>query len=95
MGIGRTFSAAMGLIYAHRGAVSCKDLVGKHVRICDLTSQWQLARIWIRDANMHSRPRRGLISEITSRDIAGKMLDEYFDMVEQILEQKHQCSSEK
>jgi hypothetical protein len=36
---------------------------------------------------MHSGPRRGLISDITSRDIAGMMLDEYFDLVEQILEQ--------
>jgi len=34
------------------------------------------------------------MSEITSRDIAGTMLDEYFDMVEQVLEQR-QCSSGK
>jgi hypothetical protein len=72
--------------------VSCKDWSLKHLEICDLTSQWQLAGIWMRDANMHSRPRRGLISEVTSRDIAGTMLDEYFDMVEQILQQQH-CSS--
>jgi hypothetical protein len=43
----------------------------------------------MRDANMHSRPRRGLISETSSRNIAGTMLDEYFDMVERILEQDY------
>jgi hypothetical protein len=59
----------------------------KHVRLYDLAKQRQLAEIWMRDANMHSRPHRGLLAEMTSRDIAGTMLDQYFDMVEQALEQ--------
>lgn len=59
----------------------------KHIRRYDLARQWQLAEIWMRDANMHSRPHRGLIAEMTSRDIAGTMLDQYFEMVEQALEQ--------
>jgi hypothetical protein len=59
----------------------------KQVRICDLTEQWLLAGIWMLDANTCSRPRRGLISQVASRDIASRMLDEYFDMVEQILEE--------
>jgi hypothetical protein len=36
---------------------------------------------------MHSRSRRGLIREITSRDIACTMLDEYFDVIEEALDQ--------
>jgi hypothetical protein len=60
----------------------------KHVRIRDLTRQWLQAGIWMIDANIRGRPRRGLISESTSREIARRMLDEYFDMVEQILEQR-------
>lgn len=59
----------------------------KQVRICDLTEQWLLAGIWMLDANARSRPRRGLISQAASRDVAARMLDGYFDMVEQILEQ--------
>jgi hypothetical protein len=58
-----------------------------------LAKQWQLAGIWMRDANMHSRPRRALIEETTSRDIAGKFLDDYFDMVEQILRYHEQSAS--
>jgi hypothetical protein len=58
------------------------------VRISDLTEQWQLADTWMRDANMHRRPRRGPISEsIFRRRIAGSLLDEYFDMLERMLEQ--------
>lgn len=59
----------------------------RHAEIFDLVKQWQLAAIWMRDANMHGRPRRALMNETTSRDIAGKFLDDYFDMVEQILHQ--------
>ena len=65
----------------------------RRVKICDLTGQWQLAGIWMRDANTHSRPCRGPMSEITfRRQVAGTMLNEYFDMVERLLEQHSDIS---
>ncbi len=65
----------------------------RHIKIRDLAKQWQLADIWMRDANMLGRPRGALINENTSRDIAGKYLDDYFDMVEQILRDIEQSAS--
>ena len=65
----------------------------RHIKIRDLAKQWQLADIWMRDANMHSRLPGTLINENTSRDIAGKYLDDYFDMVEQILRNIEQSAS--
>jgi hypothetical protein len=55
----------------------------------------QVAGIWMRDANMHGRPCRGPMSEITlPRQIAGTMLNEYFDMAERILEQQSDISEQ-
>jgi hypothetical protein len=65
------------------------------VRMYDLIKQWEVADIWMRDANKHCRPRRGSIGETTfRRQIAGAMLNEYFEMVEGLLEQ-HSSISEQ
>jgi hypothetical protein len=58
-----------------------------HVEIGDLAKQWELAGIWMRDANVHSMLPPALLDQISSREIADEMLDKYFDMVEQILSQ--------
>lgn len=58
-----------------------------HVEIGDLAKQWELAAIWMRDANVHSPLPRALLDPTSSRDIAGEMLDKYFNMVEQVLNQ--------
>jgi hypothetical protein len=67
----------------------------ERVRISDLTKQWQVAGIWMRDANVHTRPCRGPMSEIAfRRQIAGTMLNQYFDMVEWMLEQHSDISEQ-
>jgi hypothetical protein len=61
-----------------------------HVKISDLAKQWELAAIWMRDANMPSTLSRALLT----RDVAGAMLDQYFNMVEQTLSQSGAIASD-
>jgi hypothetical protein len=61
-----------------------------HVKISDLAKQWELAAIWMRDTNMPSTLSRAFLT----RDVAGAMLDQYFNMVEQIFSQSRTIASD-
>jgi hypothetical protein len=49
-----------------------------------LKDQWQIALIWMRDVNMagNERSPRGLLTRLSSREIAEYHLNAYFEMVE-------------
>jgi hypothetical protein len=49
-----------------------------------LTDQWQVALIWMRDVNLAARERtpRGLLDRLASFEIAEYHLDKYFEMLE-------------
>jgi hypothetical protein len=49
-----------------------------------LTDQWQVALIWMRDVNLAAKERtpRGLLDRLASIEIAEYHLDKYFEMLE-------------
>ena len=51
---------------------------------CGLKNQWQIAMIWMRDANMAAAERepRGMLTRLASRAIAEHHLNTYFEMID-------------
>jgi len=49
-----------------------------------LTDQWQVALIWMRDVNLAAKERtpRGLLDRLASIEIAEYHLEKYFEMLE-------------
>ena len=52
-----------------------------------LTDQWQVALIWMRDVNLAAMERtpRGLLDRLASSEIAQYHLNKYFEMLEEQL----------
>ena len=67
---------------AIRQGTTLKSRTTMNKRIRD---QWQIAMIWMRDANMASTERtpRGLLDRLGSLSMAEHQLDRYFEMVEE------------